>query len=106
MTIFDEREAAFESKFVHDEDLKFRALVRCNKLLGLWAASLLGKSKNDSENYYMSIISADLSAPGHDEILAKLAQDLRDKVSLEDIQAKYAELLPVAIEQVQNEHQP
>ena len=103
MTTFDDRENAFENKFAHDEDMKFRAEARCNKLLGLWAAELLGKSGDEAEEYAKTVVIADFEEAGHDDVIRKVAGDLGGKASDVQIRAKRAELLAVAKEQVMNE---
>ena len=79
MTAFDDREKAFESKFAHDEEMSFRAEARCNKLLGLWAAEMLGKSGTDAEAYAREVIKADFEEAGHEDVVRKVAADLGDK---------------------------
>ena len=76
MTTFDEREKAFEKKFEHDQDLQFKATARKNKLLGLWAAGLMGKSGDAAEAYAKEIVSLDLEKPGDEDVIEKLAKDL------------------------------
>ena len=60
MTTFDDREQAFEAKFAHDEEMRFRAEARCNKMLGLWAADLLGHTGDAAERYAADVVTADL----------------------------------------------
>lgn len=103
MTTFDEREQAYENKFAHDANLNFRAEVRCNKMLGLWAAELLGKTGNAAEAYASDIIKSDLDEASHDEVIASIASDLEGKASVEDVAAKRAEFLIVARKQVLEE---
>jgi len=76
MTSFDDREQAFEAKFAHDEDLKFRVLARRDKLVGLWAAGLLGKTGEDADAYAKQVILSDLEEPGDADIIRKLVADL------------------------------
>ena len=76
MTTFDDREKAFEKKYEHDQDLKFKVNARKNKLLGLWAAGLIGKSGADAEAYAKDVVLADLEKPGDSDVIAKLAKDL------------------------------
>lgn len=76
MTTFDEREKAFEKKFQHDQDLQFKTTARKNKLLGLWAASLIGKSGADAEAYAKEVVVADLDRPGDSDVIEKLMKDL------------------------------
>ncbi|MBY6006283.1 DUF1476 domain-containing protein [Salipiger bermudensis] len=93
MTTFDERESAFENKFAHDEEMAFRAEARCNKLLGLWAAELLGKSGEAAEAYARDVIKADFEEAGHEDVVRKVAGDLGDKSDADAVRQKRAELL-------------
>ena len=63
MTTFDDREHAFEAKFAHDSEMQFRAEARRNKLVGLWAAGLLGKSGAAADEYALTVVRSDLQAP-------------------------------------------
>jgi hypothetical protein len=103
MTTFDDREHAFEAKFAHDEEMQFKAQARCNKLLGLWAAELLGKSGDDAEEYAKTVVIADFEEAGHEDVVRKVAADLDGKATADEIRAKMAELLPVAKEQMMSE---
>ena len=76
MTTFDNRKDAFEKKFAHDEELRFKATARRNKLLGLWAAERLGKSGADAETYAKSVVMADFQEAGDDDVLRKVRADL------------------------------
>ena len=76
MTTFNEREKAFEKKYEHDQDLKFKVNARRNKLLGLWAASLMGKSGADAEAYAKDVVLADYEKPGDSDVIEKLVKDL------------------------------
>ena len=76
MTTFNEREKAFEKKYEHDQDLKFKVNARKNKLLGLWAAGLMGKSGADAEAYAKEVVIADLDRPGDSDVIEKLSKDL------------------------------
>ena len=101
MTTFDKREEGFEKKFAHDEDLKFKAMARRNKLLGLWAAGLLGKSGADADAYAKEVVLADFEAASDGDVLHKVAKDLLGKgITEQQIRAKMDELLDTAIEQV------
>jgi hypothetical protein len=101
MTTFDKREEGFEKKFAHDEDLKFKAMARRNKLLGLWAAGLLGKSGADADAYAKEVVLADFEAAGDSDVLHKVAKDLSGKgITEQQIRAKMDELLETAVEQV------
>jgi hypothetical protein len=79
MTTFDDREKAYERKFAHDEELRFKATVRRNKLLGLWAAEKLGLSGADADAYAKDVIRADFQKPGDEDIVAKLRADFDAK---------------------------
>ncbi|MFQ5621965.1 MAG: DUF1476 domain-containing protein [Paracoccaceae bacterium] len=103
MTTFDEREDTFEKKFAHDEEMKFKAQARCNKLLGLWAAEYLGKSGEEAEKYALEVVKSDFQEPGHDDVIRKVAGDLGDMADEAVIRAKMAELLEVAKEQIAGE---
>ena len=103
MTTFDERKDSFEKKFVHDEELKFKAEARRNKLLGLWAAEQLGKSGADAETYAKEVVAADFEEAGDGDVLHKVLCDLSAKglsVTESDIRAKMSELLATAVAQV------
>ncbi len=93
MTTFDDRETAFENKFAHDEELAFRAEARCNRLLGLWAAELLGKTGESAEAFARDVVKADFEEAGHEDVVRKLAADLAGKADADAIRARRAELL-------------
>jgi hypothetical protein len=76
MTTFDEREKAFEHQFEHDQELQFKARARRNKMLGLWAADLMGKTGADAENYARDIVMADFEKPGDHDVVHTLMRDL------------------------------
>ena len=103
MTSFDERETAFESKFAHDADMQFRAEARRNKLLGLWAAALMGKSGDDATAYAMEVVNADFEEAGTEDVVRKVTGDLGVKATADQVRAKLAELLGVAKSQLMNE---
>ena len=103
MSTFNDRETAFESKFSHDADMQFRAEARRNKLLGLWAAELMGKSGDDAAEYAMTVVNADFEEAGIEDVVRKVAADLADKSSPDQIRTKMAELLKVAKTQLMNE---
>jgi hypothetical protein len=103
MTTFDDREHAFEAKFAHDEEMQFKADARANKLLGLWAADLLGKSGDEAEEYAKSVILADFEEAGHEDVVRKVAGDLEGKADADTIRAKRAELLAVAKDEIMKE---
>lgn len=103
MTTFDDREHAFEAKFAHDADMLFRAEARRNKLIGLWAAELLGKTGEEAEAYALSVVQADFEEAGHEDVVRKLALDLGDKCGVDTIRARMAEFLIAAKEQLMDE---
>lgn len=103
MTTFDDRENAFESKFAHDSEMQFRAEARRNKLVGLWAAGLLGKDGDAAAEYAMSVVAADFEEAGSDDVVRKVAADLAGKASEAEVRAKMDEMLPVAKSQLMNE---
>lgn len=103
MTTFNDRETAFENKFAHDADMQFRAEARRNKLVGLWAAGLLGKSAEDAAAYAIEVVSADFDEAGIEDVVRKVAGDLTGKASADDVRAKMAEMLPVAKAQLMSE---
>jgi hypothetical protein len=76
MTTFNDREKSFEKKFEKDQELQFKVNARRNKLLGLWAAGLLGKSGADAEAYAREVVMADFEKPGDSDVMAKLVKDL------------------------------
>jgi hypothetical protein len=106
MTTFDKREEGFEKKFAHDEELRFKAMARRNKLLGLWAAGLLGKSGADAEAYAKEVVLADFEETGDDDVFRKVMRDFEsNKIaqSEQDIRKKMNELLGEAIKQIQSQ---
>lgn len=105
MTSMKDRQDAFERKFVHDEDMKFRALSRRNKLLGLWAAEKLGKAGDEAEAYAREVVKADFEEAGDQDVIRKLRKDF-DAAGVTEtdaaIEEKLKELLLVAIDQLKN----
>lgn len=99
MTTFSERESAFENKFKHDKELEFKVTNRRNKMLGLWAAQLLGIDGAEAEAYAKSVVSADFEKPGDDDVLQKVLADLAGKsveVLPHELRAKMDEFLQAA----------
>jgi len=103
MGTFDDRETAFEAKFAHDEEMQFRAVARRNKLLGLWAAELLGKTGDDASAYAKEVVKADFEEPGHDDVVRKVAGDLGDLADEATIRSKMDALLSIAKGQLAEE---
>jgi len=103
MTTFDDRENAFEAKFAHDSEMQFRAEARRNKLLGLWAAGLMGKSDEAAAAYAIEVVSADFEEAGDEDVVRKVVADLAGKASADDVRAKMKELIAVAKAQLMSE---
>ena len=106
MTTFDEREKAFEHKFAHDMELQFKARARKNKMLGLWAAGLMGKVGAEAETYARDIVMADFEKPGDHDVVHTLMRDIAaaGKPTEEHTIRKQAErMLVVATQQVMAE---
>jgi len=106
MTSLNDREKAFENKFAHDQELKFKAEARANKLLGLWAAEKMSISGDEADAYAKTVVIADFEEAGHEDVFRKVRGDFDAKnvaVADEEIRAKMLELAHVAIEQIQSE---
>jgi hypothetical protein len=104
MTSFDQRKESFEKKFAHDEELRFKATARRNKLLGLWAAGRLGKTGPDADTYAKSVVMADFEEAGDDDVFRKVRKDLDAagvKVSDQEIRQQMGDLLAKAVADVQ-----
>ena len=103
MTTFDKREEGFEKKFAHDEELRFKASARRNKLLGLWTAEKLGLSGAPAEAYAKEVVMADFEEAGDQDVFKKIRKDLDAKnISLtdQDIHRAMDDLMKQAIEQI------
>jgi hypothetical protein len=103
MTTFDKREEAFERKYALDEEQKFKAEARRNKLLGLWVAEKLGKSGDAAAAYAKEVIAAEFEEAGDADVVRKVMGDLSAKgisVSEQEIRARMSELMAVAVAQV------
>jgi len=103
MTTFDKREEAFEKKFALDEEQKFKAQARRNKMLGLWVAEKLGKSGEAAEAYAKEVIAAEFEGVGDADVIRKVTGDLSAKgitVGEEEIRARMDELAVIAVAQV------
>lgn len=103
MTTFDDRERAFEAKYAHDAEMVFKADARRNRLLGEWAAGLLGKSGDDVTTYARSIVASDFDEPGDEDVYRRLATDLAGKADEAEIRAKMAELRIAARAQIMSD---
>lgn len=103
MSGFDKREEGFEKKFAHDEELRFKATARRNKLLGNWAAEKLGLAGADAEGYAKTVVLADFDEPGDEDVFRKVRADFDAKkvaVSDEELRATMNDLLGKAIEEI------
>ena len=103
MTTFDERENAFENKFAFDSELQFKAEARRNKLIGLWAANLLGKTRSEADAYALDVIRSDFERPGDEDVLQKLTADLQNKASESTIRSQLEAFMIEAKEQISND---
>ena len=103
MTTFEDRESAFENKFAHDAEMQFKAEARRNKLLGLWAAGLLGKDGSAADAYALEVVKSDFEEAGDEDVYRKLAGDLGDKADEATIRGKMRELLAEAKAQLMDE---
>jgi hypothetical protein len=104
MTTFDKREEGFEKKFVHDEELRFKAIARRNKMLGLWAAEKLGLSGPSAESYAKDVVASDLEEAGDHDVFRKVRKDFDAKginASDDEIRHIMNELLAKAVAQLQ-----
>lgn len=100
MTTFDKREEGFEKQFAHDEELRFKAMARRNKMLGLWAAGILGKSGADAEVYAKDVVLADFES-GDKDVAHKVIKDLEPKgITEQQIRQQMTELLTQAVAQI------
>ena len=101
MSTFDKREEGFEKKFALDEEQKFKAEARRNKLLGLWAAEKLGKTGDEAAAYAKEVVASDFEESGDSDVLRKVAKDLASTgVTDADIRKKMDELVATAVAQI------
>ncbi len=103
MSTFEDRENAFENKYAHDAEMQFKAEARRNKLLGLWAAELMGKTGDAAAEYAKEVVKADFEEAGHEDVVRKVSGDLDGKATDDEIRAKMAELMTVAKAQILDE---
>jgi hypothetical protein len=106
MASFEDREKGFERKFAHDEELKFKATARRNRLLGLWAAEQMGITGDDAQAYAREVIKADLEEPGDEDVFRKIRRDFDAKgVSQSDhqIRRQMTDLMGEAVNQIETE---
>jgi hypothetical protein len=103
MTTFDKREEGFENKFAHDEEQKFKAEARRNKLLGLWVAEKLGMSGDEASAYAREVVAAEFGEGRDADVIRKVMGDLAAKgvaVTEQRIRAKMDEMMAQAVAQV------
>jgi hypothetical protein len=103
MTTFDKREEGFEKKFAHDEELRFKANARRNKLLGLWAAEKLGVSGDAANAYAKDVVMADFEEAGEEDVFKKVRRDFDAKgiaQSDQDIRRAMVDLMERAIAEI------
>lgn len=104
MTSFDKRKEGFESKFARDEELRFKATARRNRLLGLWAAEKLGKAGDDAQAYAREVIRSDMEEVGDDDVFRKVRADF-DAANIDQsdhqIRRTMAELMAEAVTQIE-----
>lgn len=106
MTTFNEREKSFEKKFAMDEELKFKAESRRNRMLAQWAAEKLGLSGSAVDDYVKAVRKADLTEKGDDDVFRKVKKDLEDKgvsVPDNDLRKVMSDFLAAAVHQIEGE---
>ena len=109
MTTFDEREKSFEKKFAMDQELRFRAESRRNKMLGEWAGAKLGLTGPALDDYIKAVRKADLAEKGDEDVFRKLRKDFDDKgvpVTDSELRLAIVDFLAKAIEQIEKESKP
>jgi hypothetical protein len=103
MSLFNDREDAFEKQFAHDQELRFKATARRNKLMGLWVAERLGKTGPEADAYAKTVVAADFEEPGDGDVLRKIRQDLEGAgktVDDTELGSKMQQLLIKAVEDI------
>lgn len=104
MTTFDNRENAFENKFARDEELRFKATARRNRLLGQWAAAKLGLLGAAADEYAQAVVKADFDEPGDEDVVRKLVADFAAAgldLSEHQIRREMNELMATAVTQIE-----
>jgi len=105
MTTFDDRERGFEKKFELDQEQEFKAGARRNRMLGQWAAGLMGLSADSVEEYAKAVVKSDFELPGDEDVLRKVFEDLKGSgvtITEGDVRMKMDELLAQAREQLRS----
>lgn len=103
---FDDREKAFEAKFAHEQERRFKAKARRNRLLGLWVAEALGKDGAAAEEYAQEVVKADFEEPGDEDVYRKIKGDLdaaNVDISEHRVRKAMAELMDEAMQQIKDE---
>jgi hypothetical protein len=106
MTTFDERERAYEARFARDEELRFRAATRRDRMIGLWAAGHLGMIGDEAETYARAVVRADLAERGDEEVFRKIRADFDAAgvpIGDDDIRRTMREMLVAAADQLTRE---
>jgi len=104
MSGFDQREKGYENKFAHDEELRFKATARRNKLLGLWAAEKMGIVGDDAEAYAKEVVKADFEEPGDEDVFRKVRADFDERkldVSDHQIRREMETLMDRAVKEIE-----
>lgn len=104
MSGFDKRREGYESKFAHDQDLKFKATARRNKLVGLWAAGKMGLTGAAADEYAKEVVKADFEEAGEEDVFRKIRRDFDAKklaISDHQIRREMEDLMTTAVEQIQ-----
>lgn len=104
MSGFDKRREGYESKFAHDQDLKFKATARRNKLIGLWAAEKMGLTDAAADEYAKEVVKADFEEAGEEDVFRKIRRDFDAKklaISDHQIRREMEDLMTTAVEQIQ-----
>lgn len=106
MSNLEDRQEAFEAKFKHDEELKFKIQVRASKLFGLWAADQMGIDGQEADAYAKQVVEADFDEPGFEDVLRKVAADFDDKgldISDHRMRVEMEKCLAKAQDQIMNQ---
>ncbi|MCA0044745.1 DUF1476 domain-containing protein [Celeribacter litoreus] len=96
MTTFDEREAAFEAKYAHDAEMRFKAEARADRKIALWAAEKLGKTADAAEAYVVEVIRADMEEAGAEDVVRKITADVGAMTTADEVRALYSAYLKEA----------
>lgn len=89
MSTFEDRGDSLENKFAYEEEQRFKAIVKRNRMLGLWAASILGKEGQDADAYAAEVVKSDFEESGDDDVVRKVSADLASaEIGEDEIRAK------------------